>query len=187
MTWNAETSWNVCANKECRGPVEGPGGSVEFFDGGEAHCIECGREYMVTIPFEDATPYLVLVHVVCSKTCGKPKWHKGDHEPVEPNRPVFMFENGNPDWVIAYDEADAIKLWCEQTGENLETYEEDYGGEGDWGKLRDDKVCVFWLDEDGDLTDDSGTRTELTAAEACKRFGRRSKETGHPFFASSDF
>jgi len=47
MTWNPKTSWNVCKTRACRGPVEGPGGSVEFFDGGEAYCIECGREYVV--------------------------------------------------------------------------------------------------------------------------------------------
>ena len=187
MTWNADTSWNVCVKKDCRGPVEGPGGDVTFFDGGEAHCIECGREYMVHIHDAETTPWLSLVYVVCSEACGKPKWHTGAHEPIDDARPIHMFQNGNPDWVIAWSAADAVDLWCEQTGEPRETYNEDYGGEDDWEALPDDKVCKFWLDENGDLTDDGGALTELTAGEACKRFGRRDKETGLPFFASSDF
>ena len=54
MTWDAKTSWNVCRTRTCRGPVEGDGGSVEFFDGAEAHCIECGREYFVGVMGDDA-------------------------------------------------------------------------------------------------------------------------------------
>jgi hypothetical protein len=47
--WSAETSWNVCLDTTCRGPVEGPDGSVEFVDGGDAFCIECDAEYVVHV------------------------------------------------------------------------------------------------------------------------------------------
>ena len=56
MAWTP-ASWNTCLTPWCRGPVEGPGGSVEFFDGGEAYCIECDREYGVVI-FDGGHPFL---------------------------------------------------------------------------------------------------------------------------------
>jgi len=47
--WSAVTSWNVCLVPECRGPVEGPDGSVEGVDGGEVSCIDCDTEYVVHV------------------------------------------------------------------------------------------------------------------------------------------
>jgi len=52
--WNAKTSPNVCSRPSCRGPIEGPGGEVEFFDGGEAWCIECDTEYVAHVDGEGA-------------------------------------------------------------------------------------------------------------------------------------
>lgn len=49
--WTPE-SWNTCAR--CAGPVEKAGGDVEFFDGDEAFCIECGTVFVVAI-YEDGT------------------------------------------------------------------------------------------------------------------------------------
>jgi len=63
MTWDAKTSWNVCKTRTCRGPVERFDGSVDFFDGSEAHCIECDREYTVYIAGDDTTPWLSPVRV----------------------------------------------------------------------------------------------------------------------------
>ena len=82
------------------------------------------------------------------------------------DRQLYLFESGNPDWVIAYDEDDAHRLWCEHTGEKPEDYD------NDWVKLADDSTAKYWLDGNGKITDDSGTLTEMTALEAVKRFGR---------------
>lgn len=43
--WDPKTSPNVCKRSKCRGPIEAPDGGVTFFDGGEAHCIDCGANY----------------------------------------------------------------------------------------------------------------------------------------------
>lgn len=69
MTWDATTSWNVCKTLKCRGPVEGDGGSVEFFDGSEAHCIECGRQYTVVV--NDGDAWLVNVYEPRKRKAGK--------------------------------------------------------------------------------------------------------------------
>jgi hypothetical protein len=60
VAWNASMSWNVCKTRTCRGPVEGDGGSVDFFDGSKVHCIECGREYLVHVA-DGCTPSLERV------------------------------------------------------------------------------------------------------------------------------
>lgn len=44
--------------EQCRGPVEGLDGSVEFFDGSEACCVECGRRYSVSFAGDEGTPHL---------------------------------------------------------------------------------------------------------------------------------
>lgn len=59
MTWDPNTSWNTCL--ACRGPVEGEGGSVEFFDGSEAWCIECDRAYLVHVAGDGETAWLEAV------------------------------------------------------------------------------------------------------------------------------
>jgi hypothetical protein len=92
-------------------------------------------------------------------------------------RRLYLFESGNPDWVVAFDIDDARRLWCEHMGEKPE----DYVGEDDWTPLADDATAKYWLDrETGKLTDDDGVLTELTAAEVVERFGRG-------FVASVDF
>lgn len=44
--WTPE-SWNTCP--KCKGPVEKAGGDVDFADGDEAKCTNCGTVLMVSI------------------------------------------------------------------------------------------------------------------------------------------
>jgi hypothetical protein len=92
-------------------------------------------------------------------------------------RRLYLFKSGNPDSVVAFDEDDALRLWCEHIGEKPE----DYADESDWRRMPDDETAKYWLDPDtGAITDDEGVLTELTAAEAVRRYGRG-------FLASVDF
>jgi len=50
--WTPE-SWNTCP--KCKGPVEKTGGDVDFADGDEAKCTDCGTVLMVSIA-EDGGP-----------------------------------------------------------------------------------------------------------------------------------
>ncbi len=91
-------------------------------------------------------------------------------------RPLYLFESGNPDWVVAHDEDDARALWCLHLGERPEDYVGDV-----WERLDDDTKSKFWLDPGtGKITDEGGVLTELTALEVVNRFGRG-------FVASVDF
>lgn len=94
---------------------------------------------------------------------------------IEVERPLFQFRNGCPEWVIAYDVKDACEIYFILTGVPAE----DYDGEDDWEKLDPQATSKFWLDENGEVTDTSGTLTEMTNAEACERFG-------HGFYATSE-
>lgn len=93
-------------------------------------------------------------------------------------RRLRLFENGNPDWCVAYDEADALAVWAAATGENPADYYAD-----DWAPVDDDKARLYWLTPDGDLTshdnEDGGALVPMTAAQVCAKFG-------HGFYASSD-
>lgn len=94
-------------------------------------------------------------------------------------RPLYLFESGNPDWCVAHDEADALAAWCDHTGETAEGYDP-----GDWERKPDDYTAKYWIAADGTITtpdnEDGGELVELTAAEVCKRFPRG-------FLASVDF
>ncbi len=94
-------------------------------------------------------------------------------------RRLYLFESGNPDWCVAYDEADALAAWCEHVGETPADYDA-----GDWEKKPDDYTAKYWIDSDGHITspdnEDGGELVELTAAEVVQRFPRG-------FLASVDF
>jgi hypothetical protein len=91
---------------------------------------------------------------------------------------LHMFENGCPEWVIAFDVADAVKVYEVATG----LKPGDHDGEDDWAELPGDKVVKFWLDDNGELSDGSNGRTltPMTVDAACAKFG-------HGFYASSEF
>jgi|SRR5580692_1386504 hypothetical protein len=93
----------------------------------------------------------------------------------EPKRELHMFENGCPEWVVAYDEKDACEVYFLATGVPAEDYE----GEDDWRQLDPQATSKFWLDDKGDITDTSGKLVEMTNAEACEKFG-------HGFYATSE-
>lgn len=96
-------------------------------------------------------------------------------------RPLYLFKNDNPDWVVAEDEVDAFRAWCEHMGENPADYD---GDEQDWRQLSDDETATYWIAPDGTLScpddGDGAELTRLTALEVVQRFGRG-------FFASVDF
>jgi hypothetical protein len=93
-------------------------------------------------------------------------------------RPLYLFESGNPDWVVAHDVADAVRVWCEYMGEKVEFY---LSETDDWEQKPDDSTAQYWLDrETGALTDEDGVLTEMTALEVVNRWGRG-------FVASVDF
>jgi len=93
------------------------------------------------------------------------------------DRKLYLFESGNPDWVVAYDVEDARNLYCAHLGEDVDDYDVH-----EWKQLADDKAALYWLDpETGTLTDEyDGVLTTLTAREVVERFGRG-------FVASVDF
>lgn len=96
-------------------------------------------------------------------------------------RRLYLFENGNPDWVVAYDEADANRVYCEHLGEDPATY--DPGDDNDWERKADDSTAKYWIGPDGQLCEPSEPGAELTeirAVEVVQRFGRG-------FCASVDF
>lgn len=99
--------------------------------------------------------------------------------PSPPVEQLYLFESGNPDWVVARDEKDALAIWCEHVGEkSTDGYDPE-----DWERRPDDYTAKYWIDPDtGKISDDSdgNTLVELTAAEVVRRFGRG-------FIASVDF
>lgn len=93
-------------------------------------------------------------------------------------RPLYLFKSGNPDWVVAHDEDDANRVWCDHIGEDTNEYDAD-----EWDRLADDYTAKYWLDpETGHVSDDGDGNelVELTALEVINRFGRG-------FVASVDF
>jgi hypothetical protein len=86
-------------------------------------------------------------------------------------RPLFLFENGCPEWVIAHDEEDAVRVYLVATGEDSQP--------DDWERLDPLASKVWYLSEKGELTDTGGTPTRMTNLAACDHFG-------HGFYASSE-
>lgn len=80
-------------------------------------------------------------------------------------KPLYLFESGNPDWVVAHDEADARAAWCKALGEKPEDYADE-----DWERLPDDRTLKLWL-LDGKLTDD----TDRGGLEHVHRFGMQAE------------
>ena len=91
-------------------------------------------------------------------------------------RPLYLFESGNPDWVVAHDEDEARALWCAHLGEKVE----DYAGDV-WEQVPADATRKFWI-KDGKVSDPSegATLETISARDVVQRFGRG-------FVASIDF
>ena len=93
-------------------------------------------------------------------------------------RPLYLFENSNPDWVVAHDADDALDVWCKHVGETRDGYDPE-----DWEQRPDDHTAKYWIDPDtGGISDDGdgNTLVELSALEVVGRWGRG-------FIASVDF
>lgn len=87
----------------------------------------------------------------------------------EPRR-LYVYCNGT-DWVIACDEADALAVWCEYTGQARE----DYDISEPFEQWPDDRLLSVFTDEHGNICepgDDGGAPMKRTCREWAKLEGR---------------
>jgi hypothetical protein len=71
------------------------------------------------------------------------------------------------EWVVARDEEDAAKVWCETVGATVEDLGDPFE------RWADDRVLSMWTDADGKICDiGEGTLQKRTCREWADAFGR---------------
>ena len=73
---------------------------------------------------------------------------------------LHVWHDGESEWVIATDAADAMAVWCDTVGEKPESYPDMA-----WEMLPDDSTMAIWINEDEE-TEPCGCRDRRRVYEA---------------------